>query len=163
MGFMMGMAGTLLSCKSTSPDTQVPLYSYMEREHLARTDMTVQPQRITHVKFQDHSLLSPVIENVKSVDLLRSRKVAYPWTGETHFKVTPDACGKSVLRTSARILVPVNDMSPMAIADSGVSHVIVPQTALYDNKSAKPVNLRLAAGEIKTVEAHREIFAEQDQ
>ena len=104
--------------------------------------------------------MSPVIENVKSVDLLRSRKVAYPWTGETHFKVAPDASGKSVLRTSARILVPVNDMNPMAIADSGASHVILHQTALYDDKSAKPVNLRLAAGEISAVEAHREIFAE---
>ena len=48
----------------------------------------------------------------------------------------------------------------MAIADSGASHVILPQSALFDSKSAKPVNLRLAAGEIQAVEAHREIFAE---
>ena len=48
----------------------------------------------------------------------------------------------------------------MAIADSGASHVILPQSALFDSKSAKPVNLRLAAGEIHAVEAHREIFAE---
>ena len=121
--------------------------------------LTVQPQRITHVKPQDQSLLSPVVKNVKSVALLRSRKVAYPWAGETHFKVAPGACGKSVLCTSARMLVPVNDMNPMAIADSGASHVILPQTALYDDKSAKPVSLRLAAGEINAVEAHREIFA----
>ena len=47
--------------------------------------LTVQPQRITHVKPQDQSFLSPVIENVKSVELLRPRKVSYPWTGETHF------------------------------------------------------------------------------
>ena len=33
-------------------------------------------------------------------------------------------------------------------------------TALHDDKSAKQVNLRLAAGEIAAVEAHREIFAE---
>ena len=72
----------------------------------------------------------------------------------THFKVTPDACGNSVFRTSARVLVPVNDMNPMAIADSGASHVILPQTALFDSK------VRLAAGEINAVEAHREIFAE---
>ena len=51
-------------------------------------------------------------------------------------------------------------MNPMAIADSGASHVILPQTALFDSKSAKPVNLRLAGGEINAVEAHREIFAE---
>ena len=108
----------------------------------------------------DQSFLSPVIENVKSVELLRPRKVSYPWTGETHFKVTPDACGNSVFRTSARILVPVNDMNPMAIADSGASHVILPQTALFDSKAAKPVNLRLAAGKINAVDAHREIFAE---
>ena len=57
-------------------------------------------------------------------------------------------------------LVPVNDMNPMAIADSGASHVILPQIALFDSKAAKPVNLRLAAGEINAVEAHREIFAE---
>ena len=30
------------------------------------------------------------------------------------------------------ILVPVNDMNPMAIADSGTSHVILPQSALFD-------------------------------
>ena len=52
---------------------------------------TVQPQRITHVKPQDQSFLSPVIENAKSVELLRPRKVSYRWTGET---LTPDACGK---------------------------------------------------------------------
>ena len=33
----------------------------------------------------------------------------FKWTGETHFKVTPAACGNSVFRTSARILVPVNE------------------------------------------------------
>ena len=120
--------------------------------------LTVQPQRITHVKPQDQSFLSPVIESVKSVELLRPRKVSYSWIRETHFKVTPAACGNSVFRTSARILVPVNDMSPMAIANR--SHVILPQTALFDSKAAKPVNLRLAAGEINAVEAHREIFAE---
>ena len=48
----------------------------------------------------------------------------------------------------------------MAIADSGASHVILPQSALFDSGSAKPVNLRLGAGEIHAVEAHREIFAE---
>ena len=51
-------------------------------------------------------------------------------------------------------------LSPMAIADSGASHVILPLTALHDGKSAKPSSLRLAAGEITAVEAHREIFAE---
>ena len=50
---------------------------------------------------------------------------------------------------------------PMAIADSGASHVILPQSALFDSKSAKSVNLRLAAGETHAVEEHREIFAEQ--
>ena len=110
--------------------------------------LTVQPQRTTYAKFQDQSFLSPVIENVKSVELLRPRKVSYPWTGETHFRVTPAACGNSVFRTAAKILVPVNDMTPMAIAGSGALHVILPQTALFDSKSAKPVNLRLAAGEI---------------
>ena len=74
--------------------------------------------------------------------------------------MTPDVCGNSVFRTSARILVPVNDMNAMAIGDSGASHVILPQTALFDSKAAKPVSLRLAAGEINAVEAHREIFAE---
>ena len=38
--------------------------------------------------------------------------------------------------------------------------LILPQSALFDSKSTKPVNLRLAAGEIHAVEAHREIFAE---
>ena len=81
------------------------------------------------------------------MDLLRPRKVAYPWTGETHFKVAPDAQSKSVFRSSARILVPVSDMNPMAIADSGAPHVILPLTALHDDKSGKPVNLRFAARE----------------
>ena len=133
---------------------------YPTRKGTIWQGLTFQPQRITHVKPQDQSFLSPVIENVKAVDLLRSRKVAYPWTNETHFKVAPDACGKSVLRTSARIVVPVSDVNPMAIADSGASHVMLPQAALYDTKAAKPVNLRLAAGEVKAIEAHREIFAE---
>ena len=93
------------------------------------------------------------------MDLLRPRKVSYPWTGETQFRVTPAACGNGVFRTSARILIPVNDMNPMAIADSGASRV-PPQSALVDSKAAKPVNLRLAAREIQAVEAHREIFAE---
>ena len=61
---------------------------------------------------------------------------------------------KSVVRTSARILVPVNNLNPMAIADSGASHVILLTTALQDDKSAKQVNERLAAGEITAVEAH---------
>ena len=94
------------------------------------------------------------------MDLLRPRKVAYPWTGKTHFKVAPDAQSQGVFRTSAKILVPVSDMNPMAIADSGVSRVILPLTALHDDKSAKPVNLRLADGERTAVEVHREIFAE---
>ena len=68
--------------------------------------------------------------------------------------------GSSTMVVPARILVLVSDVNPMAIADSGASHVILPQSALFDSKSAKPVNLRLAAGEIQAVEAHREIFAE---
>ena len=51
-------------------------------------------------------------------------------------------------------------MNPMAIADSAALDVILPQTALFDTKAAKPVSLRPAAGEITAVEAHREIFAE---
>ena len=58
------------------------------------------------------------------------------------------------------ILVPVNDMNPMAIADSEASHVILPMNALHDDKSVKQVNLRLAAGEITAVESQREILAE---
>ena len=65
--------------------------------------LTVQPQKTTHVKPKDQSSRSQVIENVKSVDPLRPRKVAYPWTGETHFKVAPDAQSKTVFCTSARI------------------------------------------------------------
>ena len=122
--------------------------------------LTVQPQRITHVKPQDQSFLSSVIEHVKSVEYLKPRKVSYPWTGEVHFRVTPAACGNNVFRTTARILVPVSDMNPMAIADSGASLAILPQSALFDSKSSKPVNLRPASGEVQAVEAHREIFAE---
>ena len=36
------------------------------------------------------------------MDLLRSRKVAYPWTGETHFEVAPDA--QSNLRVCSGLL-----------------------------------------------------------
>ena len=156
----MGTARTLLSSQSTSTITKMSVLHLHGRKTSGRALLYIQPQRITHAKPQDQSLLTPVIEHVKSVDLLRSRKVSYPWTGETQFRVTPAACGNSVFRTSARILVPVNDMNPMAIADSGASHVILPQSALFDSKSAKPVNLRLAAAEVQAVEAHREIFAE---
>ena len=52
-----------------------------------------------------------------------------------------------------------HDVNPMAIVDSGASHVILPITALHDDKSAKQVNLRLAAGAFAAVEAHREMFA----
>ena len=38
--------------------------------------LTVQPQRITHVKPQDQSFLTPVIEHVKSVECLKPRKVS---------------------------------------------------------------------------------------
>ena len=122
----------------------------------------MQPQRITHVQPKQGSVQSKSsYQNVKSLDSLEFRKVAYPWTGETHFRVAPSAKSKSVFRTSARILVPVSDMNPMAIADGGAAHVVLlPMTTLNDDKSAKQVNLRLAAGEIAAVEAPREIFAE---
>ena len=116
-------------------------------------------QRLTHVKPKDQSSRNP-IDNAKSAGCLRSRKVASPWTGETHFRVAPIPQSRSVFRTSARILAPLSDMNPMAIADSGASHEILPITALHDDKSAKQVNLRLAAGEIAAMEAHQEIFAE---
>ena len=104
--------------------------------------------------------LNPVIENVKQCSSLKPRQVAYPWIGETHFKVDPDMCGKRVLRTSARILVPANDMNPVAIADSGASHVILPRSALPEKRAGKPFTLRLAAGQVRAVEHHREIFAD---
>ena len=48
----------------------------------------------------------------------------------------------------------------MAIAESGASHVVLPMTALHDDKSAKQVNLRLVAGEIAVqIEAY-ESFAQ---
>ena len=122
--------------------------------------LTVQPQRITHAKPQDQSFLSPVIENVKSVELLRPRKSIISMDRRDSLQSDTRRMWQQCVRTSARILVPVNDMNPMAIADSGASHVILPQAALFDSKAANPVNLRLAAGEINAVEAHREIFAE---
>ena len=86
--------------------------------------------------------------------------MAYSWTGETHFKVDPDMCGKRVLRMSARILVPDNAMNPVAIADSGASHVILPTSALPEKKAGITVTLRLVAGQVRAVEHHREIFAD---
>ena len=70
------------------------LYTPTRKESIWQ-GLTIQPK--------DQSSRSPVIENVKSVDLFRPRKVAYPWTGETHFKVAPDAQSKCVFRTFARI------------------------------------------------------------
>ena len=55
---------------------------------------------------------------------------------------------------SAHILVPANDMSPVAIADSGASHVILPTSALPEKRAGKPVTLRLAAGQVRAVEHH---------
>ena len=51
-------------------------------------------------------------------------------------------------------------MNPVAIADSGASHVILPMSALPEKKSGKPVTLRLAAGQVQAVEHQREIFAD---
>ena len=61
---------------------------------------------------------------------------------------------------SSRILVPASDMNPVAIADSGASHVILPTCALPEKKSGKPVTLRLGAGQVQAVEDQREIFAD---
>ena len=47
---------------------------------------------VTPVGHKKH--LNPVIENVKLCSSLKPRRVAYSWTGETHFKVDPDMCGK---------------------------------------------------------------------
>ena len=121
----------------------------------------VHPMRKTYVTpVGQKKHLNPVIENVKHCSSLKSRRVAYPCVGETHFKVDPDMCGKRVLRMSARILVPANDMNPVAIADSGASHVILPTSALPEKRAGKPVTLRLAAGQVRAVEHHREIFAD---
>ena len=121
----------------------------------------VHPTRKTYVTpVGQKKHLDPVIENVKNCQSLKTRRVAYPWIGETHFKVDPDICGKQVFRMSARILVPANDMNPVAIADSGASHVILPTSALPEKKSGKPVALRLAAGQVQAMEHQREIFAD---
>ena len=122
---------------------------------------TVFPTRKTYVTpVGQKKHLNPVIENVKLCSSLKPRRVAYSWTGETHFKVDPDMCGKRVFRMSARILVPANDMNPVAIADSGASHVILPTSALPEKRTGKNVTLRLAAGQVRAVEHHREIFAD---
>ena len=122
---------------------------------------TVFPTRKTYVTPVGHKKhLNPVIENVKLCSSLKPRRVAYSWTGETHFKVDPDMCGKRVFRMSARILVPANDMNPVAIADSGASHVILPTSALPEKRTGKNVTLRLAAGQVRAVEHQREIFAD---
>ena len=99
---------------------------------------TVFPTRKTYVTPVGHKKhLNPVIENVKLCSSLKPRRVAYSWTGETHFKVDPDMCGKRVFRMSARILVPANDMNPVAIADSGASHVILPTSALPEKRQVR--------------------------
>ena len=122
---------------------------------------TVFPTRKTYVTPVGHKKhLNPVIENVKLCSSLKPRRVAYSWTGETHFKVDPDMCGKRVFRMSARILVPANDMNPVAIADSGASHVILPTSALPEKRTGKDVTLRLAAGQVRAVEHQKEIFAD---
>ena len=122
---------------------------------------TVFPTRKTYVTPVGHKKhLNPVIENVKLCSSLKPRRVAYSWTGETHFKVDPDIGGKRVFRMSARILVPANDMNPVAIADSGASHVILPTSALPEKRTGKDVTLRLAAGQVRAVEHQKEIFAD---
>ena len=121
----------------------------------------VHPMRKTYVTpVGQKKHLNPVIENVKQCSSLKPRRVAYPWIGGTHFKVDPDMCGRRVLRMSPRILAPANDMNPVAIADSGASHVILPTSTLPEKRAGKPVTLRLAAGQVRAVEQHREIFAD---
>ena len=110
--------------------------------------LKVHPTRKTYVTpVGQKKHLNPVIENVENVkncQSLKPRRVGYPWIGETHFKVDPDICGKQVFRMSARILVPANDMNPVAIADSGASHVTLPTSALPEKKSGKPVTFSRA-------------------
>ena len=65
--------------------------------------LTVHPQRVTPVAPLDQSSRNPVVKNVKTTDSLRARKVAYPWTGETDFRVAPTTQSRSVVRTSARL------------------------------------------------------------
>ena len=104
--------------------------------------LKVHPVRKTYVTpIGQKKHLNPVIEHVKQCSSLKSRRVAYPWVGETHFKVDPDLCGKRVFRMSARILVPANDMKPVAIADSGASHVILPTSALPERTSRQTRHL----------------------
>ena len=64
---------------------------------------TVYPTRKTYVTpVGQKKHLNPAIENVKLCSSLKPRRAAYSWTGETHFKVDPDMCGKRVFRMSAR-------------------------------------------------------------
>ena len=51
-------------------------------------------------------------------------------------------------------------LSEIGIADSGASHVILPTSALPEKHAGKTVTLRLAAGQVRAVEHHREIFAD---
>ena len=153
------MAWTLLSSQSTSTITKMSVYTHMEGRHLARPHRTATTN-------------SPCTTpgSILAVSSHRARKVRrVPQTQEGILSVdrrnsfqsgTSSMWQQCLSDNSLKILAPVSDMNPMCNADSGASHVFLPQSALFDSKSAKPVNLRLAAGEIQAVEAHREVFAE---
>ena len=89
----------------------------MGRECVARIGSPASVfKHVTPTGQQSHS---PVIEDVQTRECLRPRTVAHPWAGETDSRVEPTAQSKSVFRTLASILVPVNHVNPVAIADSG--------------------------------------------
>ena len=74
--------------------------------------LTAQPQQITHVRPIRNNPVKIQLLRTLSPSTLKSRKVAHPWTGETHARVAPSAQSESVFRTSARILAQVSDMNP---------------------------------------------------
>ena len=47
--------------------------------------------------------------------------------------------------------------TPVALADSGASHVVLLNSTLQPSEPMLTVNLGLAAGEVKAVEHHREV------
>ena len=97
------------------------------------------------------------MEKVTAEKDFKSRKVAHVWTGETRFQVAPHVQGNTVVKIPVQLMVPAGDLAPVAIADSGASHVILPSTALTaNNKDSRTVTLRLEAGEVKVVEHQRE-------
>ena len=97
--------------------------------------LQVAPERTTvviNLETKEERLHS---ESLKSKDEMKPRQVVHAWIGETCFTGSPLIQSTSVVEISVKLIVPTGDKTPVAIADSGASHLILPSSALQPGES----------------------------